>query len=283
VPAELPDGFVRIPFDENPFVHGVGPLYGQREEGRAGRLVLGARVERRHCSPSGYCHGGMLMTMADMLVVIGANLQADQRRFMTTVRLSADFLAAVPLGAWLEGRLEVLRVTRNLIFCQGMLRVAGEPVLRPGRVSELVARPALALLAPALAFALAAVAAAPLTAQTGDDLISFVNGKLFAHDKGGAPTPMFSPKLNTVEEWLLVNDSPEWHNFHIHVDPYQVVARNGRPVTGQPEWADSLAMPPYSRITIRQRFADFTGRFVFHCHVLVHEDKGMMAEVRVVP
>ena len=70
------------------------------------------------------------MTMADMLIVIGANLQADQRRFMTTVRLSADFLAAVPLGAWLEGRLEVLRVTRNLIFCQGMLRVAGEPVLR---------------------------------------------------------------------------------------------------------------------------------------------------------
>jgi suppressor of ftsI len=111
----------------------------------------------------------------------------------------------------------------------------------------------------------------------------FVNGKLFAHDKGGAPTPMFSPKLNTVEEWLLVNDSPEWHNFHIHVDPYQVVARNGKPVTGQPEWADSLAMPPHSRITIRQRFADFTGRFVFHCHVLVHEDKGMMAEVRVVP
>jgi len=130
MPVEVPAGFVRIPFDENPFVHGVGPLYGHRDEGRAGRLVLGARVERRHCSPSGYCHGGMLMTMADMLIVIGANLQADQRRFMTTVRLSADFLAAVPLGAWLEGRLDVLRVTRNLIFCQGLLRVGGEPVLR---------------------------------------------------------------------------------------------------------------------------------------------------------
>ncbi|MEO2057410.1 MAG: multicopper oxidase domain-containing protein [Thermoleophilia bacterium] len=96
------------------------------------------------------------------------------------------------------------------------------------------------------------------------------------------PRPMFSPKLNTVEEWLLVNNSPEWHNFHIHIDPYQVVARNGKPVKGQPEWADSIAMPPNSRITIRQRFADFTGRFVFHCHVLVHEDHGMMAEVMVV-
>ena len=111
----------------------------------------------------------------------------------------------------------------------------------------------------------------------------FVNGKRFAHTPGGTPRPMFRPRLDTVEEWLLVNDSPEWHNFHIHIDPYQVVARNGRPVTGQPEWADSLAMPPNSRITIRQRFSDFTGRFVFHCHVLVHEDKGMMAEVEVVP
>ncbi|MGB1711887.1 MAG: multicopper oxidase family protein [Miltoncostaeaceae bacterium] len=111
----------------------------------------------------------------------------------------------------------------------------------------------------------------------------FVNGKLFAHGTGTQPRPMFSPKLNTVEEWLLVNNSPEWHNFHIHIDPYQVVARNGKPVKGQPEWADSIAMPPNSRITIRQRFADFTGRFVFHCHVLVHEDHGMMAEVMVVP
>ncbi len=111
----------------------------------------------------------------------------------------------------------------------------------------------------------------------------FVNGVLFAHGRGHQPTPMFSPRVNTVEEWLLVNNSPEWHNFHIHINPYQVVARDGKPVTGQPEWADSIATPPGSRITIRQRFADFTGRFVFHCHVLVHEDHGMMAEVNVVP
>ncbi len=133
-PAELapalPDGFVRLALGDNPFVDSVGPLYGHRDEGLAGRLVLGIRVERRHCSPSGYCHGGMLMSMADMLLVLGANLQAGLDRFMSTVSLSADFLAPVPQGAWLEGRLEVLRTTRNLVFCQGLLRVGDAPVLR---------------------------------------------------------------------------------------------------------------------------------------------------------
>jgi uncharacterized protein (TIGR00369 family) len=129
-PVEVPEGFVRLALGGNPFVDSIGPLYGHRGEGLDGRLVMGLRVERRHCSPSGHCHGGMLMSMADMLLVLGGNLQAGLDRFMTTVSLSADFLAPVPLGAWLEGRLEVLRTTRNLVFCQGMFRVDGAPVLR---------------------------------------------------------------------------------------------------------------------------------------------------------
>jgi uncharacterized protein (TIGR00369 family) len=126
----VPEGFVRLALGDNPFVDSVGPLYGHLGEGLAGRLVMGLRVERRHCSPSGFCHGGMMMSMADMLLVVGANLQAGLDRFMSTVSLSADFLAPVPQGAWLEGRLDVLRATRNLVFCQGLYRVDGEPVLR---------------------------------------------------------------------------------------------------------------------------------------------------------
>ena len=131
-----PAGFVRLALGDNPFVESVGPLYGHRDEGLAGRLVLGLRVERRHCSPSGFCHGGMLMSMADMLLVLGANLQAGHDRFMSTVSLSADFLAPVPRGAWLEGRIDVLRSTRNLVFCQGLFRVDGEPVLRVDGIAK---------------------------------------------------------------------------------------------------------------------------------------------------
>lgn len=128
--APIPAGFVPLALGANPFIESVGPLYGHREEGLAGRLVLGLRVEARHCSPSGFCHGGMLMSLADMLLVLGANLQAGLDRFNSTVSLSADFLAPVPRGAWVEGRLDVLRTTRNLVFCQGLFRVGDAPVLR---------------------------------------------------------------------------------------------------------------------------------------------------------
>ena len=126
----IPDGFVQLKLGSNPFVESVGPLYGHREEGRAGRLVMGIRVEPRHCSPSGFAHGGMLMTLADMLVVLGASIQTGVNRFNTTVKLSADFMAAVPQGAWLEGRLQILRTTRSLVFCQGLYTSNGEPALR---------------------------------------------------------------------------------------------------------------------------------------------------------
>lgn len=125
-----PEGFIPLDSGRNPFVDSVGPLWVHREEGRAGRLVMGIRIEGRHCSPSGYAHGGMLLTLADMLVVMGTSVQTGINRFMTTVSLASDFLAAVPQGAWIEGRLDVLRTTRTLVFCQGLFRVDGEPVLR---------------------------------------------------------------------------------------------------------------------------------------------------------
>jgi uncharacterized protein (TIGR00369 family) len=123
-------GFVPLEFGRNPFIELIGPLYGLRDEGLAGRLVLGLRVQTRHCSPSGFCHGGMLSAMADMLLVLGSNLQTGQQRFMSTVSLSNDFIAPVPEGAWLEGRMQVLRATRNLVFCQGLYTVGADPVLR---------------------------------------------------------------------------------------------------------------------------------------------------------
>ena len=127
---EAPAGFIPLNSGRNHFVDSVGPLWVHREEGRAGRLIMGLRIEPRHCSPSGFCHGGMLLTLADMLVVMGTSVQTGINRFMTTVSLSSDFLAAVPQGAWIEGRLDILRTTRTLIFCQGLFRVEGEPVLR---------------------------------------------------------------------------------------------------------------------------------------------------------
>jgi len=105
-----------------------------------------------------------------------------------------------------------------------------------------------------------------------------INGKTY--DQWGA-SDMFRMKRGTVEEWTLTNTSNEWHPFHIHVNPFQIVAINGVAQTDV-RYADVVPIPPGGNVTIRQRFSDFTGRFVIHCHILFHEDHGMMAPVRVV-
>lgn len=103
-----------------------------------------------------------------------------------------------------------------------------------------------------------------------------INGEVF--DENDVDISM---KLNSVEEWTLINSNTEWHTFHIHVNPFQVISIDGRRVRGV-EYKDNVEMPPNSRIVIRMRPKDFTGKFVIHCHVTNHEDRGMMAPVEVV-
>lgn len=123
----VPDGFKPVLFANNPFLEQVGPLFG-RLDGKD--FVLGFRVETRHCNPGGTCHGGMLMTLADMLLILGTNVQTEVHRYMTTVSATVDFLAPAPAGSWLEGRVQVLRTTRSLIFVQGTLALDGAAVMR---------------------------------------------------------------------------------------------------------------------------------------------------------
>jgi FtsP/CotA-like multicopper oxidase with cupredoxin domain len=86
-------------------------------------------------------------------------------------------------------------------------------------------------------------------------------------------------QLGTTEEWTIRNASMSWHPFHIHVNDYEVVAVNGKPVPVRYH-EDTTGVPPFGEITIRTRFEDFPGRWVYHCHILLHEDNGMMGTVR---
>lgn len=89
-------------------------------------------------------------------------------------------------------------------------------------------------------------------------------------------------KLGALEEWEVKNESSHVHPFHIHVNDFQVVAINGQAVDAV-SYDDTINLPPGGSVTIRMRFADFDGKFVYHCHILSHEDFGMMATVEVVP
>ncbi|HEX3434940.1 MAG TPA: multicopper oxidase domain-containing protein [Solirubrobacteraceae bacterium] len=88
-------------------------------------------------------------------------------------------------------------------------------------------------------------------------------------------------KLGSVEQWTLVNETNEWHTFHIHTNDFQVVSVAGKPVP-YVDYQDNVALPPESKTVVLMQPVDFTGKFVFHCHITFHEDHGMMATVQVV-
>jgi acyl-coenzyme A thioesterase PaaI-like protein len=135
--APIPEGFVPRPVGGG-FMRALGPIYAKREEGRS---VFGLLVEPVHCNAKDMCHGGMLATLADLALGIGGLEQAGVRGFFVTVNLTQDFIAPVPLGAWLEMRVELLKATRTTMFVQGLFTVEGEPVLRANGVFRLPPRP----------------------------------------------------------------------------------------------------------------------------------------------
>ncbi|MCW5652134.1 PaaI family thioesterase [Hydrogenophaga sp.] len=127
-----PEGFHPAPVGGRFAIHN-GPLFARWTTDQ--RLVLGFRVEERHTNPGNQCHGGMLGLFADIFISTAAQYQTDiPRQFLPTISLDLDFLAGAPLGSWIEGRADVLKVTRNLIFSQGLITADGEPVVRASGV-----------------------------------------------------------------------------------------------------------------------------------------------------
>ena len=101
-------------------------------------------------------------------------------------------------------------------------------------------------------------------------------------------------RLGKVAEWTIVNRSDEWHSFHIHVNDFQVTKVSGKAPPrvsdgkvrdvggGDVDPEDTAKLPPRKTVKFLTRPTDFTGKFVFHCHVAFHEDHGMMGTVEVV-
>lgn len=84
--------------------------------------------------------------------------------------------------------------------------------------------------------------------------------------------------LNTVEQWEFINPSRMDHPMHIHTDPFQVLDSAGLP---EPAWRDTVLVKAGSRLSVRTALRDFEGRRMYHCHILDHEDMGMMGILEV--
>jgi FtsP/CotA-like multicopper oxidase with cupredoxin domain len=103
--------------------------------------------------------------------------------------------------------------------------------------------------------------------------------------------PVITTKVGAVEDWTIENRALETHDFHIHQIHFLLLDVDGQPAPNQ-DYLDSIAIPfwegpghPYHSIRVRMDFRDPTiaGTFVFHCHILLHEDLGMMHKILVEP
>ena len=113
--------------------------------------------------------------------------------------------------------------------------------------------------------------------QLNDDKNYFVNGRKFSAGRIDMRIP-----LGNTEEWTIKNDSDDMHIFHIHQLSFQVTEVDGKPVPYN-GYVDNVRIPERSSVKIVIPFTNpvIVGQFVFHCHVLHHEDNGMMAHIEV--
>jgi FtsP/CotA-like multicopper oxidase with cupredoxin domain len=95
-----------------------------------------------------------------------------------------------------------------------------------------------------------------------------IDGKLFDPN-----VVNFTAKKGTVQQWTIKNTTPMFHPIHIHTWGFQV--------NGEQGWQDVVVVPPNSEKVIRIAFDDYSGTTVLHCHILDHEDTGMMAIIKV--
>jgi spore coat protein A len=91
-----------------------------------------------------------------------------------------------------------------------------------------------------------------------------------------------NPGQNAVEIWNLVNTGGWTHPVHIHLIDFRILDRNGRaPLPYETAWKDVVLLSPFETVRLVARFGPHPGKYMMHCHNLVHEDHDMMAQFDV--
>lgn len=111
--------------------------------------------------------------------------------------------------------------------------------------------------------------------QTGG--IWTINGKAFDPARVDA-----KPVLGTTERWVFKNPTSLPHIAHVHLGDQKLVSRNGVPPAPHERVKESWYLAPGDEVAVDIKFSDHVGTFVFHCHVLEHEDRAMMSQFETV-
>jgi FtsP/CotA-like multicopper oxidase with cupredoxin domain len=131
----------------------------------------------------------------------------------------------------------------------------------------------------------------PADPNSATDFYLTVDGETPKQFDPASSEPNIVVRQGDVEDWIIENRSTELHAFHIHQLHFLLVGWSGVPVN-EPFLRDTVNVPyftgraleyPSVRLRMDFRDPDTVGTFVYHCHLLEHEDGGMMGTIRVLP
>ncbi|WP_241505740.1 PaaI family thioesterase [Parahaliea mediterranea] len=115
--APVPEGFEQVPRGMG-FTDNLQPFYRRVS---AEGVTFGLYVDKQHANMMGICHGGALMTLADIAAASGVNHARGEMGGNPTINLSLDFISAGKQGDWLEARNSEVTVRRRFGFCSGLI------------------------------------------------------------------------------------------------------------------------------------------------------------------
>jgi uncharacterized protein (TIGR00369 family) len=122
----VPEGFTRLPTGLG-FTDNLQPCF-RRVEGES--VSFGLVVEQQHGNVMGMCHGGVLVTLADITAATGVNVARGIRAGSPTINLAVDFITAARMGQWIQADVHSVTVKRRFGFCSGLIISSAAVVAR---------------------------------------------------------------------------------------------------------------------------------------------------------
>ena len=128
--SNIPEGFEPI-FRSSPYLELLGPIYNRKSESG---LVIGLRVEQKHCNARNLVHGGVLSSLADIALGYNAAFRGKEPVPMVTASLNIDYAGSAKLGDWIEIEVDVQKVRRNMAFANSYFFVDSKRIARASAV-----------------------------------------------------------------------------------------------------------------------------------------------------
>lgn len=126
----VPEEFQPL-FRTSPVLDLIGPIYYR---GKGKELVLGLRVDPKHCNARGTIHGGILAALADVALGYTMAFATDPPTALVTANLTLDYAGTATVGDWLETRVDIQKQGARLAFGNCFITAGGERIVRASAV-----------------------------------------------------------------------------------------------------------------------------------------------------